>query len=68
MGYLSPKEYAERWHLSYSHVWRCVHNGRLRAFKIGKHTYRIRADEVISPDVPPKVLVRFDFKKELAAL
>lgn len=67
MNYLSIKEYAKHWSLSYSHVLRCVHNGRLPAVKVGSHTYRIAEDQPISEwvELPPPSR---DYLKRLAAV
>ena len=65
--YLSPKEYAQRWGLSYNFVSTSIHNGRLDAIQIGKHKYRIHKDSQIRPEAKTVIKAtiknrRYNFK------
>lgn len=41
------RELAERWRCSRQQVMTAVHEGRLRAFRVGKREYRITAEEAV---------------------
>lgn len=49
MAYLTIKEYAKRWNVSYSLVAHAIHNGRLEAKQLGARMWRIDENEVIKP-------------------
>jgi excisionase family DNA binding protein len=43
---LTVNELCERWHCARRTIMDAIHDGKLKAFKVGKRWYRISMDEV----------------------